>query len=321
MNLIFLLDWHKLAMYSRKNNAPFVCNKSFRHFTIAMDDVTCAAQSIETAAWLYGIGSCYVGTILECIPAIAELYNLPMLTAPVLLLSLGYPKTMAVPRKKLDQDMVVFRGAYPALSLEKISEAYDRKYAGMRFSLPSDPHKRRALLEEFRAALRTTYNEAKCEEIVRAADKAGSIAEIQRRFGLHYHAAEMLSPDVIEGLASQEFILSTVCWSRNPNPDQQKQARPVQVKPGQRCSLRSVSRAGGLIPESRLPACFAGNKQRSACVGAILALVGLPGISAICRLRNPKMVKPLDGFFDRIGPIYRVFPIQQMSISYSGIPF
>ena len=121
---------------------------------------------------------------------------------------------------------------------------------------------------------------------------------------------------------AREFILSTVCWSRNPNPDQQKkQARPVQVKPGQRCSLRSVSRAGGLIPESRLPACFAGNKQRSACVGAILALVGLPGISAICRLRNPKMVKPLDGFFDRIGPIYRVFPIQQMSISYSGIPF
>ena len=218
VNLIFLLDWHKLAMYSRKNNAPFVCNKSFRHFTIAMDDVTCAAQSIETAAWLYGIGSCYVGTILECIPAIAELYNLPMLTAPVLLLSLGYPKTMAVPRKKLDQDMVVFRGAYPALSLEKISEAYDRKYAGMRFSLPSDPHKRRALLEEFRAALRTTYNEAKCEEIVRAADKAGSIAEIQRRFGLHYHAAEMLSPDVIEGLASQGIYPFYSLLEQEPKP-------------------------------------------------------------------------------------------------------
>ena len=218
VNLIFLLDWHKLAMYSRKNNAPFVCNKSFRHFTIAMDDVTCAAQSIETAAWLYGIGSCYVGTILECIPAIAELYNLPMLTAPVLLLSLGYPKTMAVPRKKLDQDMVVFRGAYPALSLEKISEAYDRKYAGMRFSLPSDPHKRRALLEEFRAALRTTYNEAKCEEIVRAADKVGSIAEIQRRFGLHYHAAEMLSPDVIEGLASQGIYPFYSLLEQEPKP-------------------------------------------------------------------------------------------------------
>jgi len=218
VNLIFLLDWHKLAMYSRKNNAPFVCNKSFRHFTIAMDDVTCAAQSIETAAWLYGIGSCYVGTILECIPAIAELYNLPMLTAPVLLLSLGYPKTMAVPRKKLDQDMVVFRGAYPALSLEKISEAYDRKYAGMRFSLPSDPHKRRALLEEFRAALRTTYNEAKCEEIVRAADTAGSIAEIQRRFGLHYHAAEMLSPDVIEGLASQGIYPFYSLLEQEPKP-------------------------------------------------------------------------------------------------------
>ncbi|HOA21872.1 MAG TPA: nitroreductase family protein [Anaerolineaceae bacterium] len=218
VNLIFLLDWHKLAVYSRKNNAPFTCNKSYRHFMIAMDDVVCAAQSVETAAWLYGIGGCYVGTILECIPAIAELYKLPMLAAPVLLLSLGYPKTLAVPRKKLDQDMVVFRGAYPTLSAEKISEAYDRKYSGMRFSLPADPHKRQALLDEFRAALCTTYNENKCDEIIRAAEKAGSLSEIQRRFGLHYHAAEMLSSDVIEGLASQGIYPYYGLLEQDPEP-------------------------------------------------------------------------------------------------------
>jgi len=40
-----LCGGHKLAVYSRKNNAPFTCNKSYRHFMIAMDDVVCAAQS------------------------------------------------------------------------------------------------------------------------------------------------------------------------------------------------------------------------------------------------------------------------------------
>jgi len=203
VNLIFCLDWHKLAVYSRANDAPFTCNKSFRHYTIAMDDLVCAAQTIETAAWLYGIGSCYVGTIIDNIPAAAQMYNLPKLVAPMLLLSLGYPKSLSTPRKKLDYDMVVFNNSYPSLSEQKICEAYDSKYTGMRMTLPSDPQKRQEILAEFRRALLTTYPEEQCDQIIAKAEKAGYIHEIQRRFGLHYHAADMLTPDVLEGLAEQ----------------------------------------------------------------------------------------------------------------------
>ena len=99
--------------------------------------------------------------------------------------------------------MVVFNNSYPNLSEQKICEAYDSKYTGMRMTLPSDPQKRQEILAEFRRALLTTYPEEQCDQIIAKAENAGYISEIQRRFGLHYHAADMLTPEVLEGLASQ----------------------------------------------------------------------------------------------------------------------
>ena len=203
VNLVFLIDWHKLAVYSRCNDAPFTCNKSFDHYSIGLDDLVCAAQTIETAAWLYGIGSCYVGTILDSIPACAEMYHLPKLVAPVLILSLGYPKGLTTRRKKLDYDMVIFEGGYPELTNEQICAAFDKKYMGMTTKLPKDPEHRQEMLKEFLRALRTTYNEEECHQILMDADKAGFVTEIQRRFGLHYHAEDMLDPAQIQYLADQ----------------------------------------------------------------------------------------------------------------------
>lgn len=205
VNLIFLIDWHKLAIYSRSKDAPFTCHKSFRHFLIGLEDLVCAAQTIETAAWLNGIGSCYVGTIMESIPECVALYHLPKLVAPVLLLSLGYPKALSKKRKKLDYDMVVFDGDYPSISAETICAAYDKKYEGMTTNLPDDVQRREEVLATFLCALQTTYNEEKCQQILKDVDQAGFISEIQRRFGLHYHAEDMLTGEIIQYLADQNL--------------------------------------------------------------------------------------------------------------------
>jgi len=205
VNLIFLIDWHKLAIYSRSKDTPFTCHKSFYHFLIGLEDLMCAAQAIETAAWLNGIGSCYVGTILESIPEFAQRYHLPKLVAPVLLLSLGYPKALSKKRKKLDYDMVVFEGIYPSLSAEAICAAYDKKYEGMISNLPVDGQRRQEILNSFLRALRTTYNEEKCQQIIKDVEQAGFLSEIQRRFGLHYHAKDMPSGEIIQYLADQNL--------------------------------------------------------------------------------------------------------------------
>lgn len=205
VNLIFLIDWHKLAIYSRSKDAPFSCHKSFYHFLIGLEDLMCAAQAIETAAWLNGIGSCYVGTILESIPEFAQLYHLPRLVAPVLLLSLGYPKALSKKRKKLAYDSVVFEGVYPSLSAETIFAAYDQKYEGRTTKLPSDSQRRQEILNTFMRALRTTYNEEKYQQILKDADQSGFVSEIQRIFGLHYHAEDMLTGEIIQYLADQNL--------------------------------------------------------------------------------------------------------------------
>ena len=205
VNLIFLTDWHKLAIYSRSKDAPFTCHKSLRHFLIGLEDLVCAAQAIETAAWLNGIGSCYVGTILESIPECVKRYHLPKLVAPVLILSMGYPKALSKKRKKLDYDMVVFKGVYPSLSAETICAAYDKKYQGMATNLPGDDQRRREVLTTFLRALRTTYNEEKCQQILKDVEQAGFVSEIQRRFGLHYHAEDMLTGEIIDYLADQNL--------------------------------------------------------------------------------------------------------------------
>ncbi len=206
VNLVFLMDWHKLSTYAQANDAPFTCNKSFRHFLIGLEDLVCCAQTIETAAWLSGIGSCYVGTILESIPECAQLYNLPRFTAPMLLLSLGYPKALSAPRKKLAYEAVVFESIYPDWDADQTHKAYEAKYGDMRTQLPADENRRTAWLQEFRRALLTSYSPEKTENILQAAQESASIAEIQRRFGLHYHAEDMLSPEVIQGLASQGIV-------------------------------------------------------------------------------------------------------------------
>ena len=92
VNLIFCMDWHKYDVYTQYKEAPFVANRSFAHFMIAVEDVMCMAQTVETVSYLYGIGSCYVGSVVDYIKEVSDFLKLPDKVFPVVMLSLGYPK-------------------------------------------------------------------------------------------------------------------------------------------------------------------------------------------------------------------------------------
>lgn len=190
VNLLFLLDWHKLSIYAKNQDAPFTCNDSFMPFLIGLEDVMCTAQAIETAAHFMGIGSCYVGTTNHCADKLADMYNLPQFTYPVVMLSLGYPATEPEVRKKLSYDIMVFKDKYPDLSDEFICNKYDEKYGDTNMRFPSAEPYRSELLQRYKAALLTTFSSEKTEELLKTAEETGVINEIQRRFGLHYNAKE-----------------------------------------------------------------------------------------------------------------------------------
>ena len=58
---------------------------------LAVDDAVIAAQNAVVAAESYGIGSCYIGDIMENIETQREILNLPEYVFPAALLVFGYP--------------------------------------------------------------------------------------------------------------------------------------------------------------------------------------------------------------------------------------
>ncbi len=92
---VFVIDEHRNARIAqRKGIDPasdeFHLKYSYR-FTQAQNDAVLALHAMETAAYSLGLGGVILGSLLNDIPALIDLLNLPEYTYPVLGLALGKP--------------------------------------------------------------------------------------------------------------------------------------------------------------------------------------------------------------------------------------
>ena len=67
---------------------------------LALSDANIAAQNAVTAAWSLGIGSCYIGDILEQCETHRALLNLPSYVVPAAMVVFGYPTAQQQAREK-----------------------------------------------------------------------------------------------------------------------------------------------------------------------------------------------------------------------------
>ena len=67
---------------------------------LACSDANIAAQNAVTAAWSLGIGSCYIGDILEQCETHRALLNLPSYVVPAAMVVFGYPTAQQQAREK-----------------------------------------------------------------------------------------------------------------------------------------------------------------------------------------------------------------------------
>ncbi len=186
VNLLFCMDWRRLERWAELQGAPFTAKDSFRHFWISFQDTLIAAQNICTAADAMGLGSVYIGTIMEYIPESREMFDLPDGVFPVVLLCLGYPeKGMAAPRKKLGIDVVVHNEKYKDLPDEELLKAYDEKYD---YSLKDIDDES---LERFEMVCRECHGQEFADEMVALVKEKGGFNRAQNYFGLHYVANGM----------------------------------------------------------------------------------------------------------------------------------
>ncbi|MFA7671932.1 MAG: nitroreductase family protein [Sphaerochaetaceae bacterium] len=83
------------------NNTEWI-NPSYGDFLLANSDALIAAQSAVIAAEALGIGSCYIGDVLENYEKIKELFNLPKYVSVATLVIFGYPKN----KNKLQNEII-----------------------------------------------------------------------------------------------------------------------------------------------------------------------------------------------------------------------
>jgi len=182
VDLVFCLDWRRLGRWASLERAPFTADRSFRHFWISFQDTIIAAQSICTAADSVGLGSVYVGTIIDRLREHRQILQLPAGIFPVVLLSLGYPKFRPATKKKLGPSSIVHDEVYRDASDDDLRHMFEEKYPG--WKKEATPER----LEEISQVCKLVGGERLAQECVERIKENGYINAAQNYFGLVYRA-------------------------------------------------------------------------------------------------------------------------------------
>ena len=96
---------------------------------LAVDDALIAAQNAVVAAESYGIGSCYIGDIMENIEMQRDILGLPEYVFPAAMLVFGYPtagqKTRKKPRR-VDMKYIVHENSYQVMDDDQLRMMFSK---------------------------------------------------------------------------------------------------------------------------------------------------------------------------------------------------
>ncbi len=94
---------------------------------LACCDALIAAHTAVVAAEALGIGSCYIGDILEQYEVHRDLFHLPRYVLPVTLVCFGYPtpeQAALNPRPRFAQKFIVHKNTYQHLDASGLEEMF-----------------------------------------------------------------------------------------------------------------------------------------------------------------------------------------------------
>jgi len=128
LTMIFCLDFWRLKKWAELSGVGFGGNDAFSHFLLGYADVMCAAQTVVILAESFGLGSVYVGRVPYVADEVRGYFGMPAYVLPLMLLCLGYPKTVPRNVPKLSPEVIRHRERYRPLSDDEIRNAFDEKY-------------------------------------------------------------------------------------------------------------------------------------------------------------------------------------------------
>ena len=129
--LLFIADNYKWHRYYKQRKIsetfPDYSGPSVSDFMLGIEDGMIAAQNAVIAAESLGIGTCYIGDIMENYEYHKELFNLPKYTMPIALVVMGNYDYKPQTRERFDKSYAVFDEVYPDISEEFINNMFSKK--------------------------------------------------------------------------------------------------------------------------------------------------------------------------------------------------
>lgn len=185
LNLLFCLDMHRNEIIADYGEVPYTAGHAFRHFWISFQDTLIAAQNVCTAADALGLGSCYIGTIMEHFDQCVQMFSLPRLVVPVVLVVIGYPASAPSYRKKFTPAVMVHDEMYQSYDPEQLYATYTERENDKHIELNENN------LQVFHSVCQAVKGKEYADELIERIRLRGWLSPIQRLYGLHYLAATM----------------------------------------------------------------------------------------------------------------------------------
>jgi len=134
--IVFLADMSKWAKYFKLNDIEYKAHMG--DFILALNDTLIAAQNSVIAAESLGIGTCYIGDIMENFEKHQEILNLPKYVFPCTMVVLGHYDKMPKKRNRFNKEFVVSHETYRGLSDGEILEMFQAKEKVFKRNHPND---------------------------------------------------------------------------------------------------------------------------------------------------------------------------------------
>jgi nitroreductase len=128
LSMIFCLDFYRIKKWAEICQTEFQGEEAINHFFIAYADLMVAAQNVVILAESFGLGSVYIGSIQHEIDEIRNFFELPLYVLPLMVLSIGYPKSIPQNIPKLKKEVFVHHEKYRKPEADEIRRAFDEKY-------------------------------------------------------------------------------------------------------------------------------------------------------------------------------------------------
>lgn len=132
--VVFCSDNHRFNTGARHFYNPDFKQPEMGDFLLAVSDTLIMAHHAVLAAHGYGIGSCYIGDILENIKTHQQLLQLPDHVIPIAMVVFGYPTQSQQDRvkpKRFDLDFVLSTNTYQEKKLSDHEKAISKRNEAM----------------------------------------------------------------------------------------------------------------------------------------------------------------------------------------------